>query len=203
MYIPKHFAPTDEAAKVFLSTIDSAHLVTNTSEGLKSTFLPVIYQADSNVIVGHLSRGNDQWKLPSMGESLLIATTDDSYISPSWYATKQLTHKVVPTWDYLTAHVYGQLVIHDDVDWLRIQVTALSNKFESRREIPWKVEDAPEDYMQAQLRGIVGIELKITRIEVSFKMSQNKTPEDLDGVIAGLTADGNSAFAGKIRGLKN
>ena len=101
------------------------------------------------------------------------------------------------------AHVYGDLVIHDDAQWLREQVTALSNKFESRRDLPWKVEDAPEDYMVTQLRGIVGVELKISRIEVSFKMSQNKTEGDLNGVIAGLRADEKTDFAQKIHELRS
>ncbi len=203
MYIPKHFEPNDEASKRFLSSIDSGHLVTHTSEGLKSTFLPVLFRDDAQCMVGHLSRGNSQWKLESQGEALLIALVDDSYVSPSWYATKAINGKVVPTWDYMMAHVYGDLVIHDDAQWLREQVTALSNKFESRRDLPWKVEDAPEDYMVTQLRGIVGVELKISRIEVSFKMSQNKTEGDLNGVIAGLRADEKTDFAQKIHELRS
>ena len=203
MHIPKHFEPSDDAAKAFLATIDSGHLVTSTEDGLKSTFIPVLYKGDSQSIVGHLSRGNSQWKTKSIGEALFIGLVDDTYISPSWYATKALNGKVVPTWNYLMAHIYGDLVIHDDEIWLREQVTALSDKFENRRETPWSVEDAPEDYMKAQLRGIVGVELKITRLEVSFKMSQNKTPEDMDGVIAGLGADGKSDFAQKIQDLKD
>jgi len=177
--------------------------VTHTSEGLKSTFLPVLFRDDAQCIVGHLSRGNSQWKLESQGEALLIALVDDSYVSPSWYATKAINGKVVPTWDYMMAHVYGDLVIHDDAQWLREQVTALSNKFESRRDLPWKVEDAPEDYMVTQLRGIVGVELKISRIEVSFKMSQNKTEGDLNGVIAGLRAEEKTDFAQKIHELRS
>ena len=198
MYIPKHFEPTDEAAQAFLTTVDTGHLVTNTVEGLRSTFLPILYNKESHTYVGHLARGNSQWKLPCIGEALFIANVASSYISPSWYATKALNRKVVPTWDYMMAHVYGNLVIHDDAQWLREQVSALSNKFESRREAPWKVEDAPEDYMVAQLRGIVGFEIEITRLEVSFKMSQNKTKEDLEGVISGLRREGNPEFALRV-----
>jgi transcriptional regulator len=89
----------------------------------------------------------------------------------------------------MLAHVYGELIIHDDVDWLRTAVSNLTNVFESGREKPWKLDDAPDDYVAGQLRAIVGVELKVTRLEVSFKMSQNKTKGDLDGVIAGLRSD--------------
>ncbi len=201
MYIPKHFEPTDQAAQAFLATVDAGHLVTNTADGLKSTFLPIFYNEQSHSYRGHIARGNSQWKLPCMGEALFIANVASSYISPSWYATKAINGKVVPTWDYMMAHVYGDLVIHDDAQWLREQVTALSNKFESRRDLPWKVEDAPEDYMVTQLRGIVGFELTITRMEVSFKMSQNKTKEDLEGVIAGLASEGNFSFSERVAHL--
>ena len=102
----------------------------------------------------------------------------------------------------MLAHVYGELIIHDDVDWLRIAVSNLTDAFEAGREKPWKLNDAPEDYLAGQLRAIVGVELKVSRLEVSFKMSQNKTKEDLDGVIAGLRKDSVDEVANKVENLR-
>jgi transcriptional regulator len=102
----------------------------------------------------------------------------------------------------MLAHVYGEFIVHDDVDWLRKAVSDLTDSFESQRSKPWKLEDAPEDYVAGQLRAIVGVELKVTRLEVSFKMSQNKTKADLDGVIAGLRADQRIEISDKITELR-
>jgi transcriptional regulator len=202
MYIPKHFEPGDEAGQVFLRAINAGHLISYTTAGIVSTFIPVLFQESTKSIVGHLARGNQQWSLETSVDALFIATVNDAYISPSWYASKQEHGKVVPTWDYMTAHVYGELVIHDDVSWLRQQVSALTNKFEATRAKPWKLDDAPEDYVAGQLRAIVGVELKVSRIEVSFKMSQNKTKADLDGVIAGLLKDGKTNISDKVSELR-
>ena len=100
------------------------------------------------------------------------------------------------------SHIYGELSIHDDVEWLRAAVSELTDSFEQTRSQPWKVSDAPEDYVAGQLRAIVGVELKVSRLEVSFKMSQNKTKADLDGVIAGLTTDGKSQIASLVNQLR-
>ena len=201
MYIPKHFEPGDAAGQLFLKSISAGHLVSNTSAGIISTFIPVFYRESTKSIVGHLARGNQQWSLGTSVEALFIATVNDAYISPSWYESKKEHGKVVPTWDYMTAHVYGKLVIHDDVEWLRSQVSALTNKFEASRDKPWKVADAPEDYVAGQLRAIVGVELEVSRLEVSFKMSQNKSKADLEGVIAGLVQDGKLDISNKISEL--
>jgi transcriptional regulator len=102
----------------------------------------------------------------------------------------------------MLAHVYGELIIHDDVDWLRKAVSNLTDSFEAGRAKPWKLDDAPEDYVAGQLRAIVGVEIKVARLEVSFKMSQNKTKADLDGVIDGLRADNREDVANKIEDLR-
>jgi transcriptional regulator len=201
MYIPRHFQPDEVAAQAFLASVISGHLVSNTSKGLLSTLLPVNYVAQSNSLVGHIARINEQWSAATEQEALFISTINEAYISPTWYASKDLHHKVVPTWDYMTLHAYGRLQIHDDVDWLRAQVSALTDRFEAGREKPWQLSEAPEDYVAGQLRAIVGVELHISRIEVAFKMSQNKKEADLDGVIAGLTADGKPDIAAKVREL--
>jgi len=188
MYIPRHFAVEDAVAQTFLQNLKSGHLVTNTGIGILSTLIPVTFDSKQQSIIGHVARGNSQWSEKTNQEALFISAPVDAYISPSWYASKVEHGKVVPTWDYMLAHVYGELIIHDDVDWLRIAVSNLT--------------DAPEDYVAGQLRAIVGVELKVSRLEVSFKMSQNKTKEDLDGVIAGLRKDSADEVADKVENLR-
>ena len=186
MYIPKHFQPSDKAAQEFLSQIESGHLVSNTEKGLVSTLLPLIYDQETNSLLGHVAKLNVQASLPTNQEALGISMLNETYISPNWYASKEEHHKVVPTWDYMMVHAYGQLVIHDEPEWILNQVTRLTNHFEANQPKPWNVDQAPTDYVDGQIRAIVGIQLKINRIEASFKMSQNKSKADLDGVIAGL-----------------
>jgi len=202
MYIPRHFSIEDPAAQQFLENLKSGHLVTNTAQGMLSTMIPVTFEKADRSIIGHVARGNSQWSEKTNQEALFISAPVDSYISPSWYASKQEHGKVVPTWDYMLAHVYGELIIHDDVDWLRKAVSNLTDSFEAGRAKPWKLDAAPEDYVAGQLRAIVGVELKVTRLEVSFKMSQNKTKDDLEGVIAGLRADNREDVANKIEDLR-
>ncbi|MEI7930919.1 MAG: FMN-binding negative transcriptional regulator [Actinomycetes bacterium] len=202
MYIPRHFAIDDSAALHFLENLKNGHLVTSTNEGILSTLIPVLFDKTSNSLIGHLARGNSQWSTPANLEALFISSTVDSYISPSWYVSKTEHGKVVPTWDYMLAHVYGDLVVHDDVVWLRKAVSDLTDSFEGSRTKPWKLDDAPEDYVNGQLRAIVGVELKVKRFEVSFKMSQNKTTADLDGVIAGLRIDGRIDVAEEVERLR-
>ena len=202
MYIPRHFSIEDPAAQQFLENLKSGHLVTNTAQGMLSTMIPVTFDKADRSIIGHVARGNSQWSEKTIQEALFISAPVDSYISPSWYASKQEHGKVVPTWDYMLAHVYGELIIHDDVDWLRKAVSNLTDSFEAGRAKPWKLDDAPEDYVAGQLRAIVGVELKVARLEVSFKMSQNKTKADLDGVIDGLRADNREDAASKVEDLR-
>jgi transcriptional regulator len=202
MYIPRHFSVADPVAQQFLEGLTSGHLVTNTAQGMISTMIPVTFDKTARSVIGHVARGNSQWSEKTIQEALFISAPVDPYISPSWYASKQEHGKVVPTWDYMLAHVYGELIIHDDVDWLRKAVSDLTNSFEGNRAKPWKLDDAPEDYVAGQLRAIVGVELKVTRLEVSFKMSQNKTKDDLDGVIAGLRADNREDVAIRVEDLR-
>ena len=201
MYIPRHFKASDEAAQEFLSHIESGHVVSNSEKGLISTLIPLIYNKETNAFLGHIAKQNDQASLATNQEALLISVLNETYISPNWYASKAEHHKVVPTWDYMLIHAYGELVIHNDADWILKQVTRLTNRFEKDQPKPWSIEQAPSDYVEGQIRAIVGIELKLSRIEVSFKMSQNKSEADLDGVIAGLTKAGKSAIAAEIEKL--
>lgn len=121
--------------------------------------------------------------------ALAIFTGPDAYITPSWYAAKAENGKVVPTWNYVTVHAYGDLEVFDDADRLLGLVTKLTERHEGGRAEPWAVTDAPADYIQSHLKGIVGFKLTIARVEGKWKLSQNRSREDRLGVIAGLRQD--------------
>jgi transcriptional regulator len=198
MYLPKHFRAQDAETQELLSRIRAADLVTSTPQGLFATFLPLIYDrsvGEHGALLGHVARKNDHWRLPAAGESLVIVHGPDAYITPSWYAAKREHGRVVPTWNYLTAHVYGELVIHDDPVWVEAFVRRLTTLYEGDREHPWGVDDAPRDYIDGQLRAIVGLELLISRVEAKAKLGQNRSGEDIDGVIEGLGERGDEAIA--------
>jgi len=211
MYIPAHFAPDAALVDELLHNHGAADLVTVTEQGLVATMLPFIYVPPGEASIGgprsagqhgalhgHLARNNDQWKLSAAGESLAIVRGPDAYISPGWYASKVEHGRVVPTWNYVTAHVYGRLVVHDDPVWTEDLVRRLTGKHEAHRDHPWSVDDAPRAFIEGQLRAIVGIELEITRIEAKAKLSQNRPPADVEGVIAGLRERGDKASADAV-----
>ena len=133
---------------------------------------------------------------------MVIVRGPDAYISPSWYAAKAEHGRVVPTWNYVTAHVHGELVIHDDVEWLESLVRRLTDRHESGRHEPWSVDDAPPRFIAGQLRAIVGVELVISRIEAKLKLSQNRPPADVDGVVAGLEHGGDEISAAAVRAAR-
>ena len=196
MYIPDHFRPTDDDVADLLANIGAADLVTATADGLLATMLPLIHEppgaspesGEHGRLLGHVARNNRQWKIPPIGDAMVIVRGPDAYISPAWYATKREHGRVVPTWNYITAHVHGRLVIHDDPAWVEANVRALSERHEAFRAEPWSVDDAPLPYIAGQLKAIVGVEVVIGRIEAKFKLSQNRSTEDVDGTIAGLAA---------------
>ena len=211
MYVPAHFAPDAALVDELLRNHGAADLVTVTAEGPMATMLPFIYvpPADAKAggarsagqhgaLHGHLARNNAQWKHDALGEALVIVRGPDAYISPGWYASKAEHGRVVPTWNYVTAHVYGRLVVHDDPVWTEDLVRRLTAKHEAYRDHPWSVDDAPRNFIEGQLRAIVGIELEITRIEAKAKLSQNRPPADVDGVIAGLRARGDEEMADEV-----
>jgi len=206
MYIPAHFAPDEAQVDELLRNHGAADLVTLTAQGLVATMLPFIYvpPGDSGTaephgaLHGHLARNNEQWKLDSVGEALVIVRGPDAYITPGWYATKAETGRVVPTWNYVTTHVYGRLIVHDDPGWTEDLVRRLTTKHEAYRNRPWSVDDAPRPFIEGQLRAIVGIELAITRIEAKAKLSQNRSPADVEGVIAGLRERGDKEMADDV-----
>ena len=139
-------------------------------------------------LYAHVARANSQWKLAPTCDAMAIFSGPEAYISPSWYATKQETHKVVPTWNYIAIHAYGPVEFFDDPDRLLEVVTRLTNLQEQARPDRWAVTDAPADFIKAQLRGIVGLRMPITKLDGKRKMSQNRNAADRAGVIEGLSA---------------
>lgn len=205
MYVPKHFAADESVVQDLLVGHGAGDLITSTADGLLATLLPFIYDpsvGEQGALLGHLARNNPQWKTPVLGEALAIITGPDAYISPSAYASKQENGRVVPTWNYVIAHVYGELVIHDDPAWLDGLVRRLTEKHEAQFAEQWSVDDAPEAYVSGQLRAIVGVELVISRIEAKAKLSQNRSGADIDGVVSSLEARGDQESAEAVRAAK-
>ncbi|MBL8706287.1 MAG: FMN-binding negative transcriptional regulator [Rhodospirillales bacterium] len=203
MYEPPHFK--EERTEVLHEAIRQvrlATLVTLTPAGLEATHLPMLVDAASapyGKLVGHVARANPQWKTSSAEvEGLAMFLGPQAYITPSWYATKRETGKVVPTWNYVAIHAYGTLRFIEDADELLGVVTRLTDTHEKTRAAPWAVSDAPPDFVRAQLKGIVGVEMTITRLQGKWKMSQNRPPADRQGVAEGLRQDGETAAAGLV-----
>jgi transcriptional regulator len=204
MYVPRHFAAGEAETRELLSHCETADLITATPQGLLATFLPVLYDPDAGdgeggALLAHVARNNDQWREPVLGEALAILRGPDAYVSPAWYASKAEHGRVVPTWNYVTAHVYGRLVVHEDPEWLASMVHRLTERHESGRARPWSVDDAPAAFVAGQLRAIVGLELVITRVEAKVKLSQNRSEADRAGVAEGLAAEGDTAMAAAVR----
>ncbi len=204
MYVPAHFAADDEAVRDLLTYHGAADLVTLTDQGLVATLLPFVFDADDGpqgALLGHVARSNDQWRQPSRGEALVIVRGPDAYVTPSWYPSKAEHERVVPTWNYTTAHVHGQVEWHDDVTWVEDLVRRLTAKHEGAlgSERPWTLEDAPRAFVEGQLRAIVGVRVEIVRIEAKIKMSQNRPEADVLGVVAGLAARGDATTSAAVR----
>jgi transcriptional regulator len=192
MYIPPAFREDDlPGLHTVMREARLANLVTATGEGLLATPLPLFLAPDEGpygTLYGHLARANPQWKLPPAGDAMALFMGPDAYVSPSWYPSKQEHGKVVPTWNYVAVHAYGPAEFFEDSGRLLEVVTRLTDLHEGPRAEPWAVTDAPEAFIRAQLRGIVGLRLPIARIEGKRKMSQNRSVEDRAGVAAGLAA---------------
>lgn len=201
MYIPARFAASPDALRHLLASLGAANLITMTDDGLLATLLPFVYEpgvGEHGALHAHVARNNPQAFAPAKGDALAIIQGPDAYISPSWYPSKAEHGRVVPTWNYSIAHVYGRLVIHDDAGWLARHVRRLTDLHEGEQERPWSVDDAPAKFITGQLRAIVGVELLITRIEAKEKLSQNRSAADAAGVAAGLRSGGQEASAAAV-----
>ena len=174
--------------------IGAAHVVTHHgADGFASTMvplLPVLRSDGTRALLGHLSRANGHWRLiGSAGvDALAIFSGPDGYISPGDYVGKAVDPRVVPTWNYVLVQVRGRLRIHDDPEWVDALIRGLTDRHEQDRPEPWSVDDAPPDYIASRVRAIVGLELEVTSLAGTSKLSQNKPDEDRASVAAALGA---------------
>ena len=202
MYVPHHFAVEDLAEiRALVSAVHVGQLVTVGPDGVPdATLLPVLWEGDEVVV--HLARANEHWRRIAEGSpGLVVVTGPDAYITPRWYASKREHGRVVPTWNYSVVHLSGPVTVHDDPDWLREAVTRLTARHEGRTAeegAGWSVDDAPERFVVGQLRAIVGVSMAVTRVEAKAKLSQNRSAEDQEGVVAGL-GDSADLGAGEVR----
>jgi len=195
MYLPPQFEQPDiEVMHELIRNRPLATLVTLGANGIDANHIPLHLEPAPEpfgVLRGHIARANPLWRdLAADVETLAIFHGPDAYISPSWYATKQETGKVVPTWNYTVVHAYGTLRIIDDAVWVRAQLEALTQQNEAAFPKPWAVSDAPEDFTEKLLGAVVGIEMVITRLIGKWKVSQNQPPQNRRSVIQGLNAGG-------------
>lgn len=200
MYVPKHFEETDLAVLHGLAqSRPFATWVVWANGELVVNHLPFLIHPNRGrlgTLAGHVARANSVWQ--AIGDetpSVAIFQGPQKYITPSWYPAKQVTGKVVPTWNYVVVHAHGSPRVIHDKDWLLAHVTELSDVHEQERPTPWKVSDAPRDYVDALVNAIVGIEIPLTALHGKWKLSQNRSTADLLGTISGLTADGDQESA--------
>ena len=197
MYLPSHFAETrTEVLHALIGAHPLAALVTLGTAGLEANHIPFELDAAAGAfgtLRGHVARANPVWRdHQADADVLLIFQGPHTYVSPSWYATKKETGKVVPTYNYMVVHAYGRLRVIEDRAWLHALVSRLTDRHESTQAQPWKVSDAPDDYIEQMLKAIVGIEICVTRISGKWKTSQNRPAHDRAGVSAALRASGDA-----------
>ena len=190
MYIPRAYK--EDRLPVLHKFMDDqpfASLITMGTSGLFASHIPMVLEQNGSMgrLKGHISRANTQWRdyTPSV-EALAIFSGPHHYITPSWYPEKQETGKVVPTWNYAVVHAYGHLKVIEDAEWLMAHLTKLTGIHEADSPVPWKVGDAPADYVASLVKGIVGLEMVIERLEGKWKVSQNRSEQDRSGVATGL-----------------
>lgn len=193
MYTPPFNRAEGEAElRTLVANARAGWLVTNGLDAAPSaTYLPVLWRGHR--VIAHFAKANPHWReIAPDTPALVIVTGPEAYVSPSWYAAKGEHGKVVPTWNYSAVHLTGLARVHEDTEWVRMAVEELTNEHEQRRQEPWHVTDAPSSYIEGQLRGIVGVELTVTRVEGKAKLSQNRSLADRQGVVEGLRNSGRS-----------
>lgn len=200
MYIPAHFA---ETRKEVLHSRIVQHpfgtLITHGSGGLDANHIPFELAAEDGelgVLRGHVARANPVWQEVANGDEVLVVFhAGDAYISPNWYPSKHELHKQVPTWNYMVVHAHGRMTILDDERYVRGVVGRLTRTHEASEPKPWKMGDAPKDYVDAMVKAIVGVQIEITRLVGKSKLSQNKEARDIQGAAEALKSSGESLLA--------
>jgi transcriptional regulator len=198
VYIPHFNVMAEPDIHAFVAAMGSAEIVTVGADGVPlATLLPILWSEDGQRVIAHMARANPHWQAIEPDQPCLaIVAGPQAYISPSWYAAKAEHGRVVPTWNYSSVHLTGTITVHDDPEWARNAVTRLTDRHEQRRAEPWAVTDAPETYVDKNLKAIVGLEMRVTKVEAKAKLSQNRSDADQAGVVAGLAAEGGNPAAG-------
>jgi len=203
MYVPPHFAEQrPEVLYEFMQQHPFATVITVTSDGLAASHVPLVLHREAQapaILRGHFSRANPQSRDRSASRALVIFHGPEAYISPAWYPTKQETGRVVPTWNFIVVHAEGPLQFVEDRDFLERHLRSLTEAHESTRPTPWAIEDAPRDYIDSAMKGIVAFEIVIERLEGKWKLSQNRSAADRAGVVEGLRHDGDHLMAEHVR----
>jgi transcriptional regulator len=203
MYIPKHFdEPRIDVMQTLIRDYPLATLVTLSADGINANHIPLHLTDDGSPygsLRGHVARSNPLWTdFDPQAEVLVVFQAENAYISPSWYASKQQTGKVVPTWNYAAVHAYGTLRIIDDPAWIRRQLEAMTDEFEAEFPEPWSISDAPADFTERLITQIIGIEISVTRLQSKWKVSQNQPPENRSSVIEALREAEHPAMANLV-----
>jgi transcriptional regulator len=210
VYLPRHFTASDEAEiEAFVDGTAAADLVTFDGTKPVASLIPVLWdrsgEGEHGRLLGHLALANPQWRSAGPDTvALAIVHGPQAYVSPSWYPSTARHGKMVPTWNYISVHFTGPLTVHRDAEWLRGLVTRLTARHEAGRPHPWRVTDAPDEFIDSQLKAIVGVELTIVTVEAKEKLSQNRNPEDRAGALAGLRGEpgpGPAAIAARMTEL--
>lgn len=204
MYIPAQFRESNlEVLHAQIMQHPFGILLTGGQQGLDANHLPFelhVNEGQFGTLHAHVARNNPVWQNIANGDEVLVVfQVGDAYISPQWYPSKHEFHKQVPTWNYVVVHAYGKVTIRDDERYVRGVVARLTRTHEASQPEPWKMSDAPKDYLDAMLQAIVGIEIEITKIEGKSKLSQNKEHRDIVGATAGVKATGNTQMAAAMQ----
>lgn len=204
MYVPSQFAETHaETLHHFIRDHSFGALVTHTAAGLDANHMPFLLDAEQGecgVLLSHVARANPLWRDVADGDAVMVVFRGaHGYISPNWYPSKHATHRRVPTWNYEVVHAHGRIHVRDDEKFLRGVVGRLTRQHEAAQPRPWKMSDAPADYLADMLAQIVGIEIRLTRLEGKRKLNQHHDAADRAGAIQGLEGSGQTALAQAMR----
>lgn len=200
MYVPAHFAETrKDVLHARIVEHPFGTLITHGSSGLDANHIPFELAAEAGepgVLRAHVARANPVWQEVANGDEVLVVFhAGDAYISPNWYPSKHELHKQVPTWNYMVVHAHGRMTILDDERYVRGVVSRLTRTHEASEPKPWKMGDAPKDYVDTMVKAIVGIQIEVTRLVGKSKLSQNKEARDIQGAAEALRSSGESQLA--------
>ncbi|MGY3859053.1 FMN-binding negative transcriptional regulator [Aeromonas intestinalis] len=206
MYLPTHFAVTEpEALHALMQAHPLGALITHGELGLDANHLPFEFDAgegEHGVLRAHVARNNPLWREVTDGqEVLVIFRAAEGYVSPNWYPSKQEHHKQVPTWNYAVVHAHGRIRVRDDARFVRRLLASLTRCHEATEPSPWKMADAPRDYLETMVQAVVGIEIEITGLVGKFKLSQNKGVADRLGAVEALRGRDREELAAAMQSL--